>query len=254
MGRYGTRARGYEYMDEPDIAGEVLHDALGELEIINRHLGGHRTSILGIQRLLRAQPKSRELTVLDVGAGGADTAAEIERWSRRTGRSLRVVSMDINTFTCARARVLLRQAADADSPPGQPVVAAAVVAAAVVAGDVFHVPFRPASFDIVHSSLFLHHFDDREAAVILRTLRRLARVGVIVNDLHRHPLAYWSVRLGSTLFSASKFVRHDGPLSVLRGFRRHELETLSRAAGASPMSLSWRWGFRWALCLPPETT
>ncbi len=249
MSRYGARARGHEYMDEPDIAGDVLHDALRELEIINRHLGGHRTSILSIEQLLRAEPKSRELTVLDVGAGGADTAVEIERWSRRAGRSLRVVSMDINTFTCARARDLLRRAAEAELPPGQP----AVVAAAVVAGDVLRVPFRPASFDIVHSSLFLHHFDDQEAAVILRVLRGLARVGVIVNDLHRHPLAYWSVRLGSALFSASKFVRHDGPLSVLRGFRRHELEVLSRAAGASPSSLSWRWGFRWALCLPPET-
>ena len=249
MSRYGARARGYEYMDEPDIAGEVLHEALRELEIINRHLGGHRTSILGIERLLRAEPESRELTVLDVGAGGADTAVEIERWSRRTGRSLRVVSMDMNTFTCARARVLLRRAADADLPPGQP----AGVAAAIVDGDIFHVPVRPASFDIVHSSLFLHHFNDQDAAAILRTLRGLARVGVIVNDLHRHPLAYWSVRLGSTLFSASKFVRHDGPLSVLRGFRRHELEALSHAAGANPLSLSWRWGFRWALCLPPET-
>lgn len=243
MSRYGTRARGHEYMDEPDIAGEVLHDALHELEIINRRLGGHRTSILGIEQLLRTEPESRELTVLDVGAGGADTAIEVERWSRRAGRSLRVVSMDINTFTCARARVLLRRAADADSPPGQP-----VVDAAVVAGDVFLVPFRPASFDIVHSSLFLHHFDDEDVAAILRTLRRLARVGVIVNDLHRHPLAYWSVRMGSTLFSASKFVRHDGPLSVLRGFRRHELEALSRAAGASPLSLNWRWGFR-GLCV-----
>jgi SAM-dependent methyltransferase len=240
MGRFHARARGHEYMDEPDIAGQVLHDALRELEVINRHLGGHRTSILSIELLLRAVPANRELTVLDVGAGGADTTIELERWSRGVGRSLRVVSMDINPFTCARARDLLTR--DAPRVP------------AVVAADVFHMPFRPASFDIVHSSLFLHHFDDEEAAVILRTLRGLARIGVIVNDLHRHALAYWSVRLGSALFSASEFVRHDGPLSVLRGFRRHELETLAHAAGASPLSLKWRWGFRWALCLPSGST
>jgi SAM-dependent methyltransferase len=234
MGRYGKRARGHEYMDEADIGGQRLFQALRELEAINRYLGGHRTSILGLGQLLRSVPASRELAVLDIGAGGGDAAAVIERWGHDTGRSLRVTSMDINPATCAMAKVRGGTARPA----------------LVVAGDVFRTPFHARSFDIVHSSLFLHHFGDDDAVKILRTMRSLSRLGVVVNDLHRHPLAYWSVRLGSALLSRSEFVRHDGPLSVLRGFRRHELESVSLAAGAEAVSLCWRWGFRWGLCLP----
>lgn len=241
MARYRYRARGHEYMDELDIDGEALFQALRELEIINRYLGGHRTSILGIEQLLQGQPAGGEHTVLDIGAGGADTAVELERWGRRAGWSLRVVSLDINPSSCRWALERLKKDAAVDLPTAPPLV---------VAGDVFRVPFRPGCFDIVHSSLFLHHFDDDEAVLILRAMRGLARIGVVINDLHRHPLAYWSVRLGSALLSRSAFVQHDGPLSVLRGFRRDELENLADAADACSASLCWRWGFRWGLCLP----
>ena len=81
---------------------------------------------------------------------------------------------------------------------------------------------------------------------MLREMRRVSRRGVVVNDLHRHPLAWVAIRTLTRLCSRSGLIRHDAPLSVRRGFRRAELTSLARAAGV-PCEVQWRWAFRWVL-------
>jgi hypothetical protein len=70
-------------------------------------------------------------------------------------------------------------------------------------------------------------------------------VGLLVNDLHRHALAYHSIKLLTALFSRSAMVKFDAPLSVLRGFRKDELQTVLRTAGLENAAVRWKWAFRW---------
>ena len=202
-------------MDEPHLDPVALRCALRELVSINRSLGGHRTSKLALAEILSTAPGG-ELTLLDVGSGSGDTGIKLV--NAKHGRLKKVVAIDLNRLACQACA----HRASRESPGRM----------ATVAADVFHLPFPAKCFDLVHCSLFLHHFTDDDSTKILRSLASLARIGLIVNDLHRHPLAYWSVRIGSLLMSSSEYVRHDGPVSVLRGYKRQDLLTLLRSIGA----------------------
>src|SRR6185436_20758573 len=87
-----------------------------------------------------------------------------------------------------------------------------------------------ASFDFVTSSLVFHHFPEAPAASLLAEMARVARRAVLVNDLERHRVP-WAVITVLAALGRNRMVRHDGPLSVLRGWRPHELLTLARSQG-----------------------
>lgn len=99
------------------------------------------------------------------------------------------------------------------------------------------------------ATLFFHHFTTEQLVQLLRQLVQQARIALIVNDLHRHPLAYYSIRLLTQLFSKSAMVKYDAPLSVLRGFTRSELLEILHAAGIKGYELRWKWAFRWQLVI-----
>jgi hypothetical protein len=75
------------------------------------------------------------------------------------------------------------------------------------------------------------------------------RVAVVVNDLHRHPVAYYSIKWLTQLFSKSRFTKNDAPLSVLRGFSRKELEAALSEAGISNYKIQWKWAFRFIITI-----
>ena len=118
--------------------------------------------------------------------------------------------------------------------------------------DIFSEEFRSLKMDIVHSSLFTHHFTQEQLIRFFAQLRQQARIGIIINDLHRHWLAYYSIKLITRLFSKSAMVRNDAAVSVARGFRRSELETVLREANIPNHQINWKWAFRWKVVA--ETT
>ena len=82
-----------------------------------------------------------------------------------------------------------------------------------------------------------------------QSFKQQARLGIIVNDIHRHPLAYYSIKWLTGLFSKSAMVKFDAPLSVLRAFTRKELEQILLKAEIEHYELSWKWAFRWQLVI-----
>ncbi len=92
--------------------------------------------------------------------------------------------------------------------------------------------------------MFLHHFPQGQAVRILQIMHRLCRRGIIVNDLHRHPAAYHAIKWCTQLLSGSTMVQHDAPVSVLRGFRRRELEELGQLSGVGRLEVERCWAFR----------
>ena len=195
-GSFRQRANEAEMMDDLNQPEAEFAAAYGELELINRWLGGVRA----IERFL---PPGSNLLMLDVAAGACDVSEALLR-----RMSCRIVVLDLNPRGLKRAN------------GSWPVV-----------GDALTLPFRDGAFDVVMGSLFFHHLSDAACVRVLSEMWRIARLRVLVNDLHRHAAAYLSIRALTAAFSKSRMVRHDGPVSVRRAFRPAELLAISRSAG-----------------------
>ena len=106
------------------------------------------------------------------------------------------------------------------------------------------------SVDVVTATLLCHHLKDEELIRFVSAATQAARCAVILNDLHRHPLAYCLFWLISPLFRNRMF-RYDGLLSIRRGFKRKELERYLEAAGIKEYqySIQWKFPFRWVVII-----
>ena len=227
-----------ELLDGTDIPYEEIRRNMHELNIINTWLGGHAITIQAFRQLLG---DLKEVHVCEIGCGGGDNLRAIHRWCSKNGIALRVTGIDINPDCINYARDHSRE----------------IDRAVWIVSDYRLVDLtdRP---DIIFNSLFCHHFPDAEVSHCLAWMRAHAERGFFVNDLHRHALAYHSIRLLTGAFSQSRLVRNDAPLSVRRGFRRQELEAMTRAAipktEEQQWTLSWAWAFRWVLLYKGRST
>lgn len=221
-------------MDDFSITDERLTRALRDIRWVNRWLGGYAATRAVLRPLMQSRAALR---MLDLGTGVADVPEHLVRWAARCGTRLEVVAIDANAATVDYARAAL------DRRLPEPLRAQIHVAV----GDALDLPFDENAFDVVHAAMFMHHLPSAPAAELLREMNRMARVGLVVNDLHRHPLAYGSIKTLGFLLPTSAMFRHDAPLSVLRGFRRDELERLAHQAGLGDYRIRWHWAFRWTL-------
>ena len=223
----GPRRHLSEMMDDPSVNEEHVDRALKELSVINRWLGGFRVSRLGVRHLINSLPVDRPVSVLDVGAGGSDLPKALARLDRRFD----VTTLDVNFHACVRA--------GRERPP-----------ATAVKGSAFSLPFHDRSFDLANISLFLPHCTEAEARKLLADLTRVARQGIVINDLHRHAIAYAGIIMLTRILSRSPLVHNDAPVSVLRGFLRSEINALLPPGFHSSASISWHWAFSWCVCIP----
>mgnify|MGYP000970554521 CR=1 FL=1 len=230
LASFARRSSEAEIIDDMTIDASVMSGVLADLTVINRYLGGYRTSLDALARVLPRD--ARTARVLDVGAGGGDMARRLVAWGASRGIRVGVVAVDLSA---AAARYAHERVGDR---PG----------ISVVQGSALALPFAPEAFDAVHCALFLHHFDDAAIADLVRAMVDASRYGVVVNDLHRHPLAYAGIWTLTRLLGATRIVQNDAPLSVRRAFTRDDLERLARATGL-PFEVTWRWAFRYQLVI-----
>ena len=220
------RLRGVEYLDEPGIDPRVVRRSLADVALANSLFGGTRAVLLEIEELLpRLAPNA---TLLDVGSGIGDIAAQARDFARRKGVELSLVTTDRAETLAAASRAR---------------------SGAAVCSDAAALPFADRSVDVVMCSQTLHHFDDAHAATVVRELDRVARVRVIVADLRRSWLAaagLWCVSFPLRFHPVS---RHDGVVSVMRGYTTHELRRLVvSAVGRTPVvrrRMGWRVTATW---------
>jgi ubiquinone/menaquinone biosynthesis C-methylase UbiE len=209
-----------ELLDGPLDDPVALADNLRDLRRINRWLGGVALSARAIDALAGDRP---ELTLIDVGTGGADIPlALLRRAGRPGGRHLTVTAID------SRPEIL---AAAATADP-------AIVTTdglELHVGDGRALPFPDRSFDIAHASLVLHHLRPEAAVELIREMARVARLGVVVNDLHRGRLGWLGAWLLGHLLTGNRYTRHDAPLSVRRAYLAAEVSALLREADLSPI-------------------
>ena len=232
------RYDGAEWMDDFDIGDKRLRDALRDLRLANRWLGGNAAVTSSMRPFVRqGGSKGNAVTVLDLATGLADLPVHLVRWGYRRGYEIDVTGIDANPQTVAYARDYLHET--------QPPVVRRHIQVEV--SDALDLPYDDASFDIVTCMLFMHHLDDKNAVQLVNEMQRVSRRGIVVCDLHRHLLAYAGLKLLTELLPVSPMFRHDGLVSVRRAFTRDDLETVARHAQLTTYRIRWHWAFRWTL-------
>jgi 2-polyprenyl-3-methyl-5-hydroxy-6-metoxy-1,4-benzoquinol methylase len=211
-----------ELMDDFSIGGDLLRDTLDKLENINRWLGGNLMTVKSLKKVLKNHPKEQELIIADIGCGHGDILRDVAKFGRKNGYKMKLIGMDANPTAIAYANEL-----SADFP---------------------ELSFKR-KFDVVLATLFLHHFKEVQLVSFLENTLKQTKIAVVVNDLHRHKLAYYLFMLLS-VFIKNKMIIEDGLTSVLRGFKRNDLEIISKKIKVKAQ-ISWKWAFRFQWILRP---
>lgn len=217
-----------EIMDDFHMEGDTLRLTLDEIAKINRLLGGNRITVQGIQQLLQSIPIDKHVSIVDLGCGNGDMLRTIADYGRKTGRKLTLTGIDANRFTIAHA-ITLSAGYDINYR----------------VQDIFSNEFARTSYDIVLCTLTLHHFGDEEMLALLGLLQRNARIGIVINDLHRSRMAYYLFGLFSFVWRLGPMAKEDGRISILRGFRKKELMAMSEKLNFVNYTLRWKWAYRY---------
>lgn len=216
-----------EIMDNFSIKGLQLRDTLDKLTSINKWLGGNKVTLNGLEKLLRNHPKDKTLVIVDLGCGDGDMLRRVADYGKRNGYAFNLLGIDANEDTINYAANLSGQYPEIN----------------YLCVDIFSDQFKKMNYDVVLTTLFLHHFKEETLIDFMPSLLNKASLGLVVNDLHRHWMAYYSFKLLS-LGIKNKMVKRDGLTSILRGFKRTELEQLSKVLKVKSQ-IRWKWAFRY---------
>ncbi len=233
MPDFSKRSEGIEIMDDLQCSGEVVDQTLRELEVINAWLGGNQVTINGLAKLLKDTDPSKEITIIDVGCGGGDMLRLIDAWAKRKKIKVKLVGIDANQNIIAFAKNNLK-----DLPHIK-----------FESIDIFSSKFQSIKCDVLIGTLFFHHFSQQQLSLFFSELKKQVRIGIVINDIHRHALAYYSIKILTNLFSKSAMVKFDAPLSVLRAFKKNELTEMLTNAEMQNYSIQWKWAFRWQVIM-----
>ncbi len=190
-----------EMMDRAGNSPVLLAGELRNLRLLNRYARGSHSVMLALWRMLGREPL-KHLSILDIGTGSADIPAAIFARAKRRHVAAKIVGMEADPLTARIAIERTQQHADIN----------------IIQGDAGAPPFSPGSFDYVIASQFLHHFTEAKIIDLLKQWAKLARRGIIISDLVRHPLAYHGIRLLTQLATRNIMTLTDAPLSVRRAF------------------------------------
>ena len=229
-----NRSSEMEIMDDFTMKGVMFRDTLDKLEIINRLLGGNKVTIKGLKELLKNKSKNKIITIVDLGCGHGDILRDIAKFGRKNNYTFRLIGIDANIAAIDYAKELSCEYSELSFK----------------AIDIFSEDFKKQSYDIVLCTLFLHHFKNNELISFLKMTIERATIGVVVNDLHRHKLAYYLFKLIG-FFVKNKMIREDGLTSILRAFKKKDLENISKQIKVY-FSVQWKWAFRYLWILKKD--
>jgi 2-polyprenyl-3-methyl-5-hydroxy-6-metoxy-1,4-benzoquinol methylase len=226
------RKRSYqkELLDKDDIPFADIRQNMKELNTVNSLLGGHLITISGIRKLVKYHNKDNALTICEIGCGGGDNLKAISNYCEKKYIPAAFIGVDIKPECIGFAKEQYPR-----------------LDAKWIISDYRLVNFGVSKPGIIFSSLFCHHFTEDELVSMLIWMRENSKTGFFINDLHRHSLAYYSIKLMTKLFSRSYLVKNDAPLSVARGFTKKEWQAIFERAGIKNYSIAWRWAFRYLI-------
>lgn len=234
--KFSKRSGKKELVDDLALDDTALAQNLQELEAVNDWLGGKTTLISALNKVCQQHSrliKAKTITIADLGCGGGDLLRAVHDWAKAKQLNVELIGIDANPF-------MVRYAIEKSRAFGK---------IRFETANVLSDAFKTMRFDIVCLNTFCHHLSDADLLKLLKQLKTQTGTAIIVNDLHRHWIAYLSIKWLSRLLNFSYLARHDGPLSVLRAFRKRELTDLIKRADFDCYRIRWRWAFRWEVIL-----
>ena len=218
-----------EIMDDFDMKGEVLRDALDKIAKINQLLGGNKLTLEGVKNILKQNPNQEKITIVDVGCGNGDMLRTLADYAIPNAIKLELIGIDANQFTVDYAQKLSTQYPNISYR----------------CEDIFDKAFENLHYDIVLCTLTLHHFKDDEIIKLLSLFKKNAKLGIVINDLQRSSISYRLFHGLCVVFRLNHMSREDGLVSILRGFKKPELEQFSKKLQFKNYSIEWKWAFRY---------
>jgi hypothetical protein len=224
-----SRRRGIEILDNPAVDPDLMRRSMKDVERANVIFGGRRAALAELASILSNVHGTA--TMLDVGTGRGDIPASAGAMARAMGITLRTIGIDMSLPLVSGTKNGNQH---------------------VLRGDALLLPFRDASIDIVLASQILHHFSEESATGLIAEMNRVARYGVVISDLRRSLIAAAGLWLGSFPLGFHPVSRHDGVVSVMRGFVPTELADLVEKATGQRPEVRRRLGFRLTTSWTPQ--
>ena len=218
-----------ESMDDFSMESNDLVTALDDIARINQLLGGNAVTLNGVKELIKNYPKDQSITIMDFGCGGGDMLRMLSKFGAENNLKFVLIGIDANEATIRHAE---KCSADFDN-------------ITYLAEDIFLYDFSKYNIDIALITLTLHHFKNDEIIKIMKVIYNIIKKGIVVNDLQRSKLAYRLFQMLIFIFRLEKMTANDGLISILRGFKRKDLEKFSKDLGLKKYSIKWKWAFRY---------
>ena len=216
-------------MDDFSLHGRELRATLDEIARINQLLGGNKVTLNGIKRIVKKANTSKPIVIADIGCGNGDMLRMLANYGLKNNLNFKLIGIDANAFTINYAKTLSNEYSNME----------------YLCLDIFSEDFSAFQYDIVLCTLTLHHFTNEQLLNIITIFNNNASMGIVINDLQRSKLAYKLFKIISMLFSLSKMSREDGLISILRGFKKKELEEFSKKLNLKNYTINWKWAFRY---------
>lgn len=223
------RTQETEIMDDFSLQGKELKAALDQIARINQLLGGNNLTLNGIKKIIKRANTSKQITIADVGCGNGDMLRMLANYGLKKNLNFKLIGIDANVFTVNYAKILSNEYSNIE----------------YLCLDIFSEDFSALQYDIVLCTLTLHHFTNEQILNIISIFNNNASIGIVINDLQRSKLAYRLFKMICMLFNLSKMSREDGLVSILRGFKKNELEEFSKKLNLKNYTINWKWAFRY---------
>jgi len=208
-----------EILDLGYYTQEEYEICLEKLNSIGEQLGGDRASLKALGGL---KPKS----ILDVGCGGGFFTTKLAKEFPNAKVIGTDIALDAIDFAKKRQQALPNLA--------------------FIHQEVPNIKEIGSSFDVIITTLTAHHMSNQEFVSFLKEAKGIAQT-IVVNDLHRHWLAYLLYGMVAPIRYRNRLITHDGLLSIRRSFTKKEIVTLLQEALITNYKIKWHWPFRWTV-------
>lgn len=217
-----------ESMDDFSMDNEGLITALDDIAKINQLLGGNAVTLDGVKKLIKNIPADQTITIMDFGCGNGDMLRMLADFGKKNNIKFILIGIDANAASIRHAEKCSEKFDNIS----------------YLAEDIFLYDFSKYNIDIALITLTLHHFKDDEIVNLMKVIFNIVKKGIVVNDLQRSKLAYRLFQAIIFVFRLEKMTANDGLISILRGFKRPDLEKFSKKLGLKKYSIKWKWAFR----------
>ncbi|MET6990680.1 methyltransferase domain-containing protein [Sediminicola arcticus] len=217
-----------EMMDDPNVSQAVLMEVLEDISRVNKLLNGNRITVRAICQLIK-ETTQEKYTIVDMGCGDGQILREIADFYRKKDIQVHLIGIDLS-----EKGIQIAKERSKEYPEIQ-----------FLRQDILKIKAEALQCDILLCTLTMHHFSNTEIPIFLDQFVKLAKIGVVINDLQRSRLAFYLFKLFSIIFIKTDIGRSDGLTSIKSGFKKDELLGFSIAIPSVYHSVQYRWAFRY---------